>query len=232
MPTAEYASLSAVTVGASELSVVSGSTSLPSKTDNGIYGLWIDPVTNMAKSDYFKVRVYEKVLSGGTKRVVFQAVIGNAQVEPWVLPSLMLKHGWDMTLQKVAGTDRAFDASIRGAAGTITEAYSINGVTVGASELSIASGTTSLQTKAEPGVYQLVVDPVAAAMAKADEFAVRIYEKVKGGTKRQVLEATLHDVQTQLYVSPMLTLANGWDMTLQKVAGTDRSFSASIRKVA
>jgi len=31
----------------------------------------------------------------------------------FVTPSLLLIHGWDMTLLKVAGTDRAIDWSIR-----------------------------------------------------------------------------------------------------------------------
>lgn len=30
-----------------------------------------------------------------------------------VTPSMLVMHGWDVTLQKVAGTDLAFDLSIR-----------------------------------------------------------------------------------------------------------------------
>lgn len=116
----------------------------------------------------------------------------------------------------------------------ITEPYELDGVTVGSSELSIVSGTTSLQTITTAGVYQLWVDPVGAGLAKGDEFIIRIYEKVEatGGTKRVAMSATLSDAQSELWVSPALTLMNGWDMTLQKVAGTDRAFDASIRKVA
>lgn len=116
----------------------------------------------------------------------------------------------------------------------ISEPYELDGVTVGSSELSIVSGTTSLQTITDDGVYQLWVDPVGAAMAKGDEFIIRIYEKVEGtgGTKRVVFSSTLSDAQSELWVSPTLVLINGWDMTLQKVAGTDRAFDASIRKIA
>ncbi len=116
----------------------------------------------------------------------------------------------------------------------ISEPYELDGVTVGATELSIVSGTTTLQTITDDGVYQLWLDPVGAAMAKADEFAIRIYEKVEGtgGTKRVVFKATLSDAQSENFVAPMLILINGWDMTLQKVAGTDRAWDASIRKIA
>lgn len=114
----------------------------------------------------------------------------------------------------------------------ISEPYELDGVTVGASELSIVSGTTSLQTITDDGVYQLWVD--AGTMAKGDEFRIRIYEKVEGtgGTKKVVFVATLADVQSEIFVAPQLILINGWDMTLQKIAGTDRAFDASIRKVA
>ena len=36
----------------------------------------------------------------------------------------------------------------------ISEPYELDGVTVGASELSIVSGTTTLQTVTDDGVYQ------------------------------------------------------------------------------
>lgn len=236
MPVAELYELDGVTVGATELSVPNGGTTLQNLTTNGVFQLWIDPVQGgaMTKGDYFRVRVYEKCLSGSTKRVVFAADIGNAQAEPWILPPLMLKHGWDMTIQKLAGTDRAFDASIRGVSGTITQAYSISAVSVSTTAVSIVSGDTIDQTVAEPGTYQLFVDGVAAGMAKGDDFEIVIEEKVEatGGGKRQIFSARLMDVQSQLFVSPMFNLMHGWDMTIRKVAGTNRNFDASIRKVS
>jgi len=115
----------------------------------------------------------------------------------------------------------------------ISEPYELDGVTVGTSELSIVSGTTSLQTVTDDGVYQLWVDD-GGNMTKTEEYAIRIYEKVEGtgGTKKVCFAATLKGVQSEVFVSPSLILINGWDMTLQKLAGTDRAFDASIRKIA
>lgn len=114
----------------------------------------------------------------------------------------------------------------------ITEAYELDGVTVGTSELSIVSGTTTLQTITTAGVYQLWVD--AGNMAKGDEFRVKLYEKVEatGGTKKVFAQWTLLGVQTEVFVTPSFVLMNGWDMTITKIAGTDRAFDASIRKIA
>lgn len=114
----------------------------------------------------------------------------------------------------------------------ITQAYEIDGVTISTNEISIVSGTTSLQTIADAGCFQLWVD--AYAMAKGDEFRVRIYEKVEvtGGSKKVVFQATLVGVQTEIFVTPPLVLMYGWDMTLLRIAGADRAFDASIRKIA
>ena len=113
----------------------------------------------------------------------------------------------------------------------ISEPYELDGVTVGATELSIVSGTTTLQTVTTAGVYQLWIDPTN--MAKGDEFIARIYEKVEatGGTKRVAMSWRLLGAQATNFVTPCFILINGWDMTLQKSAGTDRAFDASIRRI-
>lgn len=113
----------------------------------------------------------------------------------------------------------------------ITEPYELDGVTVGTTELSVVSGTTTLSTITTAGVYQLWVDP--GNMAKADEFRIRAYEKVEatGGTKKVFAQWSLLGVQSEVFVTPTFILMNGWDFTITKVAGTDCAFDASIRKV-
>lgn len=110
--TIEYATLDNVTVGATELSIVSGTTTLQTVTDDGVYQLFVDDQGNMTKTEEYAIRIYEKVHNGGTKKQIFKATIKGVQSEPFVAPSLMLGNGWDMTIQKLAGTDRAFDARI------------------------------------------------------------------------------------------------------------------------
>jgi hypothetical protein len=113
----------------------------------------------------------------------------------------------------------------------ISEAYTFSAVTVSGTELSFVSGTSSLQAIAVAGVYQLYVD--AANMAKADEFRIKVKEKVlAGGTQRTLSQWSLLGVQTEAFVTPTLVLINGFDFTIIKIAGTDRAFSGSIRKIA
>lgn len=104
--------LSAVTVGATELSIVSGTTTLQNNTTAGVYQLVID-AANMAKGDEFIVKLYEKCKAAGTKRVFSAWSLLGVQSQLFITPSFMLLNGWDMTITKLVGTDRAFDASIR-----------------------------------------------------------------------------------------------------------------------
>lgn len=112
MPIAEHASRTAATVGTTEYSIVNGSTTLATDPTDAIIQVYVDPA-NMAVGDEYVLRVYETVRSGGTKRVVEEWTLMGAQSEALVTPSMLVMHGWDVTLQKVAGTDRAFDLSIR-----------------------------------------------------------------------------------------------------------------------
>ena len=114
----------------------------------------------------------------------------------------------------------------------ITQAYELDGVTVGTAPISVVSGTTTVTDTVETGVFQLWVD--GGAMLKGDEFKIKISEKVEatGGTRKNVFVATLSDVQSEIFVTPQLILMFGWNATIEKVAGTDRAFDASLRKVA
>jgi hypothetical protein len=83
------------------------------QTDDGMYQFLLD-LNAVAKGDVFTFKVYEKVLSSSTQRVVFTATLANAQTDPvWVSPGLILLHGWDATIIKTSGTDRSIDFSVR-----------------------------------------------------------------------------------------------------------------------
>ena len=91
------------------------STATPLTTD-GVYQLFLD-VSDMVAGDELQIRIYEKCRSGDTQRICYQATLFGAQSEPiWVSPSLILLHGWDMTLDCIAGTSITVLWSIRSVA--------------------------------------------------------------------------------------------------------------------
>ena len=102
-----------VTNTETSLAVDGGSTSLQTLTNKGVYSVFVDGVASMAKGDEYKLRVYEKASTGATKRVIYDPTISDTQSQPLVIPHLMLGIGWDVTLQRTAGSNRAFYWSIR-----------------------------------------------------------------------------------------------------------------------
>jgi len=81
-------------------------------TADGVYQVFLD-VSDMVAGDQLQIRVYEKVRSADTQRVVYESVLSGAQADIWVSPSLILLHGWDVTLDTLAGTSITVNWSIR-----------------------------------------------------------------------------------------------------------------------
>ena len=74
------------------------------QTTDGVFQIWLD-LSDMIAGDQLQIRIYEKVRSGDTQRIVYQAILTGAQSEPiWVSPSLIMLHGWDATCDALAGT--------------------------------------------------------------------------------------------------------------------------------
>lgn len=101
------------TVGTTEHSMTTDTAGPDSDTTDGLYQAFLD-LSALIAGDTFEWKVYEKVKSAGTQRLVTSAVFSGVQSAPgWATPQIMLMHGWDMTLKKLAGTDRSIDWSIR-----------------------------------------------------------------------------------------------------------------------
>lgn len=74
------------------------------QTDDGVYQIFLD-VSDMVTGDELQIRVYEKVRSGDTQRILMQSNLIGPQSPPlWISPSLILLHGWDVTLDAISGT--------------------------------------------------------------------------------------------------------------------------------
>jgi len=110
MPLAELFTNTA-TIGTTEYSLPNNSTTLTPRTEDGMYQALID-LNAMAAGDQYEIKIYEKITSGGTQRAVFSATVTGVQ-SPFIIPALMLLHGWDITMKKLAGTDRSISWSIR-----------------------------------------------------------------------------------------------------------------------
>jgi hypothetical protein len=103
------------TVGTTEWSLATDTSydTGDAQTSDGMYQVLID-FNALAVGDQYQIRIYEKVLSSSTQRIVDEWIVNGPLSAPiWVSPALILLHGWDITLDKIAGTDRSIDWSIR-----------------------------------------------------------------------------------------------------------------------
>ena len=100
------------TIGGTEYSLPADTTSgVPtSQTDDCFLQAWIYFVSTAA-ADIFEVKVYEKVLT--TQRLVTSFRIRGPTATVYVIPGLLLTNGWDVTVKKIAGTDRVCEWSLR-----------------------------------------------------------------------------------------------------------------------
>lgn len=104
------------TIGTTEWYLASNSSTKTDQTTDGIYQCFLD-FSALAAGDTYQIRVYERVSSGGTARVVEEWTVSGVQNAPhYASPSLVLMHGWEFSLQKLAGTDRSIVWSIRSVA--------------------------------------------------------------------------------------------------------------------
>lgn len=113
----------------------------------------------------------------------------------------------------------------------ISEAYTDTGTTISTTEYSLPADSTSLATITTDGVYEALID--FTAMALGDEYFVQLKEKVySAGSQKVARSWTLAGPQSELLHLHLGILLHGWDLTVKKIAGTDRSISWSIRQVA
>lgn len=104
------------TIGTTEYSMPNASTTLTPQTTDYCAEVHVN-LANMAGGDEYQFTIYEKVTSGGSQIVYYRVNLVGPQSPPvLVFPALLLMHGWDMTIKKIAGTDRSFAWSGRGVA--------------------------------------------------------------------------------------------------------------------
>lgn len=93
------------TISTSEYYLFSASTSLTSQTTSAKISGWIDFV-NMTAAETYDVKVYEKV-NAGTAKLAFTNRLIGVQSELYWVPEFWAVEGYEISVTKVAGTDRS-----------------------------------------------------------------------------------------------------------------------------
>jgi hypothetical protein len=109
-------------------------------------------------------------------------------------------------------------------------AITSDSATISTTEYSLPADTTTGVPTSQTDDCFLEIAVYVASMAVVDEYEVKIYEKA--GSSTQGAERTqyiLGDPGPHRIV--VGTVGDGWDVTMKKTAGTDRTVHWSIRKV-
>lgn len=85
------------------------------ETTDGIYQVFMDFDAAVA-GDAFEVKIKEKVVSAGTARIIKFDVVGDQVDTLWFSPSVILMHGWAVSLKQTTGTTRTIGWSVRSVA--------------------------------------------------------------------------------------------------------------------
>ena len=100
-----------VTVGTTELSLVSGNTTLQSVDGFAHRDLFIVGAS-LTTSDLFEIRIYGSPTNTHAQVQNGVAIPMRGPNATLVLPFIRMAYKFDMTIKKVSGTDRAFSWSI------------------------------------------------------------------------------------------------------------------------
>lgn len=101
------------TISTTEWFLASNSATATAQTTQCVLDVMLD-LSAMVAGDSFRIRVYEKV-NGGSMKIIYDATPQGVQASPlWTLPRrIALGNGWEVSVIKVSGTDRAIPWSLR-----------------------------------------------------------------------------------------------------------------------
>lgn len=101
---------------------------------------------------------------------------------------------------------------------------------ISTTEYFLASASTTATYQTTDVILQVFLD--LNAMAAGDEYLIKFYEKTDGTNARPFYQATLVGAQSELWVSPAFVVGNGWEVGVDKIAGTDRTIYWSLCKIS
>lgn len=114
----------------------------------------------------------------------------------------------------------------------ITALYE-NSAVISTTEYSLPNNSITLTPKTDDGVFAIWLD--LNAMIAGDQYELRIYEKVQvAGVQRLAVQPRVFTgVQGAPHEPlPSFIFMHGWDVTMKRLAGADRTIAWSIRQVA
>lgn len=106
--------------------------------------------------------------------------------------------------------------------------FTPDAATIGATEYSLPADSTTLAGQTDDCYLEVMLD--LSNLTFTEEYRWRVYETINGGTRKPYLEGAILGSQAQHMKIECGIVGSGWDVTLQKIAGTDRSIGWILEK--
>lgn len=100
---------------------------------------------------------------------------------------------------------------------------------IGSTQYYLAANSTLASWQTADVILQVYLD--FGALAAGDQFLIKIFEKVDGSNPEIIYSATVDGTQSTMWVSPSFILGTGWDVSITKIAGTDRTIYWTLAKI-
>ncbi len=111
-----------------------------------------------------------------------------------------------------------------------TEAYT-GSASISGTEYSLTNNSTTIATQTTDAQVDAILD--FSDMTVTEQYEIKVYEKTRSGDSQMLVfpAITLTGVQPSALTILTPLLMNGWDITVKKIAGTDRTIKWSIRTI-
>ncbi len=200
--------IGSATIGTSEYYILSASTTKVDQTDTCILYAHID-FTNLVAGDRFQVKLYEKI-NGTQRNTVLYTPDGVS--DPLILGPIHVSEGWELSLKKLAGTDRAIAYSTRKVDKVTADAVDVtkwNGTavatptTAGVPRVDVKAMEANVVTAA--AIADAAIDLATIAADLQGAFFVRRNTATAGGASTITLDASASAVDsfyknTRIYI--------------------------------
>lgn len=104
--------------------------------------------------------------------------------------------------------------------------------TISTTEYFLASDSTTATYQTATCVLQVFLD--LSALQAGDTFVLKFYQKIDNGTARAFVSTSFSGVQSPAHYASLQYIVggSGWEVSLIRTAGADRSIAWSLRTVA
>jgi hypothetical protein len=211
-------------IGATEFSLPTSSTTLTAQTTSGGLETLID-LTNMVAGDQYQIRATEKV-NGGTAQTLWIGFATGAQTGLYRIPKLDVNEGWSVNMKLITGSARTVSWSLKQHTGDV------NAATVGSGAItsgSFASGAITAAAFAASAITSTIIAAAAIGASQLADAAITASKFAANAIDSNALATSaVTEIQTGLPLASDYTSTRAAKLDNLDVVGSTRASATAL----